>query len=244
MKRKFLISTIFLFLISCNNAEKKSLSKIPDLRKDIDILESDIDTLPNGQRLLDNLDSSLSLYYKDVVGSDTLKGGYITCYGIDDSAKYFYLRDGNTLNLLNQTPNYTSAWSLGIVEQDFDSFFITSIDNGNGVPQTYQVFDKKTAKNLLGDKVEAWEFKYSGDTLFFLYHNHIAEYSHHSISRREADSLFLYNVKSGKRQGFKLPEINSDEIVYYEIEKLTNRSLILSRIEHYTYDKKSIKYQR
>jgi hypothetical protein len=244
MKRILLISIVSVFLISCNPAEKKISSKIPDIPKTIDILEPDLDTLPNGKRLLNNTDSSFSMYYKEVVGSDTLKGGYITCYGIDDSTKYFYLRHGSILHLLNQTPIYTSAWSLGIVEKDFDDFFITTIDNGNGVPQTYQVFDKRTAKNLLGDKVEAWAFEYLGDTLFFLYHNHIDEYTHHSLSRGEADSIFLYNVQSDKRQGFKLPEKNSEDIIYYDIKKLTNQSLTISRIKQFTDEKKSIKYRR
>jgi hypothetical protein len=101
----------FLSLFSCNQAENKPVTKQTVKPNFIDILEVDHDTLPNGKRLLDNVDSGMSIYYKEVVGSDTLKEGYITCYGIDDSTKYFYLRHGDTLHLLNQTPIYTSTWS-------------------------------------------------------------------------------------------------------------------------------------
>jgi hypothetical protein len=231
--------------MSCNTTEKKfSSSTKPDTPKDIDILEPDLDTLPNGKRHLNNVDSSLSMYYKEVVGPDTLKGGYITCYGIDDTTKYFYLRHDDTLHLLNHIPIYTSTWSLGIVEKDFDNFFITTVDNGNGVPQTYQVFDKRTGKNLLGDKVEAWGFQYLGNTLFFLYDNHSVELTDHSINRQEADSIFLYNVKSGKRQGFALPKENPEDIIYYNIKNLTKHSLTISRQEHSADKENMVKYSR
>jgi hypothetical protein len=141
-----------LFLLSCNSVEKHSNLQQITKTDSVPITSSKNNTLPNGQRLLDNLDSGMVLYYKEVVGSDTLKGGYITCYGIDDSAKYFYLRHGDKLHLLSKTPKYTSTWSLGTLEKDFDSFFITNIDNGNGVPSTYQVFDKKTGENILEKK--------------------------------------------------------------------------------------------
>lgn len=234
---------VILFLVSCNSTEKHSLQQIA--KKDILITAPfNYDTLPNGQRLLDNLDSGMHIYYKEVVGSDTLKGGYITCYGIDNSSKYFYLRHDDTLRLLNKTPTFTSTWSLGILEKDFDSFFITRIDNGNGVPETYQLFDKRTGKNLLGDKVEAWNFRYLRDTLFFLYDNHTVNLIGNHIDRKEADSIFLYNIKSGKQQGFKLPIENSTDIIYYELKNVTNHSLTVSRIEHYTEKEKLMKYSR
>lgn len=52
-------------------------------------------TLPNGKLLLDSMDSGMNLHYKEVVGSDTLKGGYTIGYGTDDSMEYFYLRDAS-----------------------------------------------------------------------------------------------------------------------------------------------------
>ncbi|MEJ8817485.1 hypothetical protein [Lacibacter sp. H407] len=212
--------------------------------KQNEIIESDEDTLPNGKKILNNIDSGMDHYYKEVVGTDTLTGGYLTCYGIDDSMKYFYLRHGDTLHLLNQTPTYTSTWSLGVLEKDFDNFFITRIDNGNGVPETFQVFDKTTSKNLLGDKVEAWNFKYLGDTLFFLYDNHSVKLIGNYINRKYADSIFLYNVKSGMRQGYKLPYENQSDIIYYDIKNLTKRNLIVSRRDHYTEVEKLVKYNR
>jgi hypothetical protein len=218
----------------------------PTTPKFIDILEPDHDTLPNGKRLLDNVDSEMVHYYKEVVGSDTLQGGYIICYGIDDSTKYFYLRHGDTLHLLNQTPiDENSTWGLGTLEKDFDNFFITRIDNGNGVMETYQVFDKKTGRNLLGDKVEAWNFKYLGDTLYFLYDNHtinLVDYDY--IDRKEADSIFLYNIKTGGRQGFKLPPKKSTDIIYYSIKNLTRNNLTISSTEHYSGEETLVKYSR
>ena len=150
MIRPLVILTIFLSLFSCDRAEKKPEPKIVVIPKEIDMLEPDLDTLPNGKRLLDNMDSGMVHYYKEVVGSDTLKGGYISCYGIDDSTKYFYLRHGDTLHLLNQTPIYTSTWGLGTLEKDCNSSFLTRVDNGNGTVSTYQFFDKRTGKNILG----------------------------------------------------------------------------------------------
>jgi len=219
-----------LFLFSCNSTEKHSDTKQISKTGTQQIKASNYDTLPNGQRLLDNMDSGMYIYYKEVVGSDTLKGGYITCYGIDDSMKYFYLRHGDTLHLLNKTEKYISTWSLGTLEKDFTTFFMTRIDNGNGVPETYQIFDKKIGKNILGDKTKAWNFQYLGDTLFFLYDNHTVSLIGNYIDRKEADSVFLYNVKSGKRQGFKLPkDIPYD--IYIDLKKVTKNSLTISYIK-------------
>ena len=108
---------VCVFCLSCQTIpENKNIAKV--------ILQTqhpsgayNSDTLPNGKKLLDNLDSGLALYYKEVVGSDTLKGGFITCYGIDDSMKYFYLRKGDTLHLLNNSTRYQSPWSLGTLEK-------------------------------------------------------------------------------------------------------------------------------
>ncbi len=244
MIRPLVILTIFLSLFSCNINEKKPEAKAVGIPKEIDILEPDRDTLPNGKRLLDNIDSGMVHYYKEVVGSDTLIGGYISCYGIDDSTKYFYLRHGDTLHLLNQTPMYTSTWSLGTLEKDYNSFFLTRVDNGNGTVATYQIFDKRTGKNILGDKVEAWNYKTYNDSLFFLYDNHTVNYIGTYIDRKKADSIFLYNAVSGRRQRFKLPkEIPYDS--YLDLKKITKNSLTISWVQIMTDDdKKFVTYSR
>jgi hypothetical protein len=241
--RQFKLLT-FLFLLSCNSPDKHFNSKqIPGSNtKQTNI--PDFDTLPNGQRVLNNIDSGMYIYYKEVVGPDTLLGGYITCYGIDDSMKYFYLRHGDTLHLLNKTPIYTSNWSLGTLEKDFTAYFITTINNGNSVPETYQLFDKKTGGNILGTDVFAWNFQYLDDTLFLLYDNHTINLIDEYIDRKKADSVFLYNAKSGKRQGFRLPNDIPDDI-YIDLKKITKTSLTISYIRILSEkDEKSIKYNR
>ena len=244
MIRPLVILTTFILFFSCGRTDKKPEPKSVGIPKQIDILEPDHDTLPNGKRLLDNMDSGMVHYYKEVVGSDTLKGGYITCYGIDDSTKYFYLRHGDTLHLLNQTPIYTSTWSLGTLEKDYNSFFLTRVDNGNGTVSTYQVFDKRTGKNILGDKVEAWNYHTLNDSLFFLYDNHTVNLIGNHIDRKEADSIFLYNTASGRRQGFNLAKENPNDIIYYDIKNLSKHSLTISRREHYTDEESLVKYSR
>ncbi len=244
MIRPLVILTAFM-LFSCGRPQKQQEQpKVVKTPKQIDILEPDHDTLPNGKRLLDNLDSGMVLYYKEVVGSDTLKGGYISCYGIDDSTKYFYLRHGNTLHLLNQTPIYTSTHGLGTLEKDFDTFILTTVDNGNGVPFTYQVFDKHTGKNILGDEVSAWNYHKYNDSLFLLYDNHTVKYIGNHMERKKADSIFLYNAASGRRQGFKLPkEIPYDS--YLDLKKITKNNLTISWVQIMTDDdEKLVTYSR
>ena len=244
MNRLLQILTVVLFLFSCNQFPKKAEVKKIDQPKQIDVLEPDLDTLPNGKRLLDNIDSGMVHYYKEVVGSDTLKGGYISCYGIDDSAKYFYLRHGDTLHLLNRTHIYTSSWSLGKLEKDFDSFILTTVDNGNGIPVTYQIFDKQTGKNILGDNFEALNYQTYYDSLFFLYDNHTVNLIGNYINRKEADSIFLYNATSGRRQGFKLPkEISYDS--YIDLKRITKNELIISWVKIMTdNNERIVKYSR
>lgn len=183
------------------------------------MFEPGLDTLPNGKRLLNNIDSSMSMYYKEVVGPDTLSGGYIICYGIDDSTKYFYLKYGDTLYLLNQTPIYTSTWSLGTLEKDFDTFFMTRIDNGNSTPSSYQIFDKKTGHNILGDKFEAISYAYLQDTLFMLYDNW--------IKNQTADSITLFNTITKRKESYKLPN-DLPEPCDVQIEDLSQKNLKVS----------------
>jgi hypothetical protein len=243
MIRCFSILAI-LFFLSCNPKENKSAQEQTTKADTVKNNTVNYDTLPNGIRLLDNSDSSMHVYYREVVGSDTLTGGYITCYGIDDNSKYFYLRHDDTLHLLNKISKEATTWALGVLEKDFPAFFITAVDHGNNVPETYQVFEKSTAKNLLGNSKEAWNYKYLDDTLFFLYDNHTLTITGNYAERKDADSIFLYNIKSGSREGFKLPEASPDDIIYYDIKRLTNHSLTISSRKEFTNEEKLVKYSR
>jgi hypothetical protein len=93
-------------------------------------------------------------------------------------------------------------------------------------------------------KVEAWNFKYLNDTLFFLHDNHTVNVTGNYINRKDADSIFLYNIKSGKRQGFKLPKENPNDIIYYELKKVTNNSFTISRRNYLSEEEKFLKYSR
>lgn len=243
MVRVFKILSLW-FLFSCNSEKKHFVSHPPTSSATHRTTALDFDTLPNGQRLLDNKDSSLYIHYKEVVGSDTLKGGYVTCYGVDDSLNYFYLRRGDTLHLLNKREKIVGASSLGILEKDFDSFFITAIDNGNGVPSTYQIFDKETADNFLGKNVEALGYQHLGKTLFLLYDNHAVRLiDNYRIERKYADSVFLYNVMSKQKKGFKLPEY-IPKGSYIELRKLTKNRLTISFREALSNEEKLVNYGR
>jgi hypothetical protein len=227
-----------MILLSCNFKEKQINPE------QVAAIPRNSDTLPNGQREVNNTDSSMDFYYREIVGPDSLTGGYVTCYGTDDSLIYLYLRHGDTLHLLNKIPTYTTAWAVGTLEEDFDSFFITRIDNGNGVPGTFQVFEKKTGKNLLGDEVEAMNYQVYNDSLYFLYDNHTVKSIGNLIDRKPADSIFLYNVTSGRHEGFRLPvEMPHDSFI--ELKKITKNALTISWVQIMTKDaEKLVKYKR
>lgn len=201
---RLLILTIVLSLISCDETQKELAPQKANIPVQEKMLERGFDTLPNGKRLLDNMHEGMVHYYKELVSSDTLKGGYIACYGFDDSAKYFYLRRGDKLHLLNQEAIHVSAWSLGKLEKDFDSFIVTVVDKGNGVPSTYQIFEKETGENRLGSNVEAWDYEAYNDSLFFLFDNQLVDLAGNYADPKSADSIFLYNATSGRREGFAL----------------------------------------
>ena len=226
MIRPLVILTTFILFFSCRRTDKKPEPKSVKIPKHIDILEPDHDTLPNGKRLLDNIDSGMVHYYKEVVGSDTLKGGYITCYGIDDSTKYFYLRYGDTLHLLNQGSIFASTWGLGTLEKDFTTFFMIRIDNGNGCPSSYQIFDKRTGKNILGDKVEADSYKYLQDTLFMLYDS----WNQH----KRTNNITLFNVRTKKKEFYEFPD-HLPDFCDIQINKLSPKSLTVT-FESYVGD--------
>lgn len=194
------------------------------------------DTLPNGQKFLDNINSSTSIYHKEIVGSDTLKGGYITCYGIDDSMRYFYLRNQKEMHLLRKLSLHQSAWALGKLYKDYENFFMTEIDNGNDVPSTYEIFDKKTARNLIGKNIEAHSFNSFNDTLFMLY-DILNE-------NKEPDSIALFNAFTLKSKSYKLP-IDLPEFHNIELLNINKKEFT---IKYYKYinssDEKTKTYVR
>ena len=171
-----------LLFLSCGQKRKSS---------------STVELLPNGKRLLDTYDSAMSLYYKEVVGSDTLLDGGITCYGEDDSMRYFYLRKGNEMHLLNQSSVYQSPWSLGVVEEEFSDFFLVRLDNGNSSPVHYQVFNKSDGSNRMGEGRWGISINYWKDSLFLL--------SHNPVVTNKPDSLVLWNIVSGRQYKSPLP---------------------------------------
>ena len=176
------------------------------------------DTLPNGKRSLNTLDSSFTMYYKEIVGPDTLLGGYITCYAIDDTAIYFYLRHDDTLHLLNKISSLASPHGLGILEEDFDTYFITRIDNGNSTPFSYQLFDKESGKNILGNGIAAESQLTWKDSLLMLYDNYKIN--------RQADSITLFNVQARKSKRYKLP-VDAPEYMVVQLDTITKNSFTI-----------------
>ena len=175
--------------------------------------------LPNGKRFLDTYDSAMQLYYKEVVGSDTLLDGGITCYGEDDSMRYFYLRKGNELHLLNQSSIYQSPWSLGVVEEEFSDFFLVRIDNGNSSPVFYQVFNKSDGSNRMGEGqwgigVRVWK-----DSLFLL--------SISPVPTNKPDSLAFWNMVSRRQQKYPLPATLPDDCEF-EIAAISQQEYRIS----------------
>lgn len=178
-----------------------------------------IDTLPNGKTRLDTYDSAMSLYYKEIVGSDTLSNGGITCYGVDDSMRYFYLRRGDSMYLLNKSTIYQSPWSLGVLDEEFTHFFTTRLDNGNSTPISYQAFDKQSGRNLLGEGIRACSYISLNDTLFML------------VDRRAQTSpdiaVSLWNTSTGRKENFDVPG-NLPEFCDIQITRLTKKYIHLS----------------
>jgi hypothetical protein len=214
MTRLLIILTILFAIYSCKEQIKPNTKKTEKFINSKKV--ENFDTLPNGKLLLDTYDSGMVFYYKEVVGSDTLKDGKITCYGIDDSIRYFYLRDGENLHLLNQSTIHQSPWSLGRLEKEFNTFILITLDNGNGCPTSYQIFDKATGNNILGDKIVANGYIFLKDTLFMFYDNW--------NKNKQADTLTLFNVKTKNREFFKLPN-NLPEFCDIQIEKLSKTKL-------------------
>ena len=229
MLRLLQILTIFTFF-SCNHENKKIEKKPSANNYFIERGNTKNDTLPNGKRLFDNRDSMMFIHYREVVGSDTLKDGYITCYAIDDTCRYFYLRHGDSMYLLSKTDWRSSSHSLGVFFKDFDRYLMTVFDHGNGFPETYQVYDKTNGRSVIGSEIEAASYKIYNGELFLLYDN--------SCDGRLADSITLVNVTARSRQGYKLPD-SMPKYLDIRIEKLTKEKLTISYSAYigYTGDK-------
>lgn len=214
---------IFIVFVSCTSGNNEKLSDKESVETNSKI---HFDTLPNGLRVLDNTDSSTNYYYKEVVGPDTLTDGYITCYGVDDSMHYFYLRHGDTLRLLSKTPRSVSAWSMGIFEKDKGGFLFTRIDNGNSVPVSYQVFRKSTGENVFGEGSVVRDYRELGHDVFFLLHSWGIS-SENNAASPAVDSIFLHSLNSGKVEKFRIVYRKNIEAAYYTIRSLTRTSLVI-----------------
>lgn len=217
---RFLIILIFFGCFSsCVLPERRPVSPIGGSSVSVKLPKQDYDTLPNGLRLFDNRDSYLhgEVHYRTVAGSDTLKGGYITCYGIDDSLLYFYLRHGDTLHLLSQAPHYGSSSSHGDLEKDFEDYFLVSHLQPSMFPFTYSLFEKKSGQNMLGEHIEIAGYTVLKDTLFVLYGNWTPD--------RGTDSITLFNANTRTKEVFtlaqRLPNYCSIDIVNLTRSKLT-----------------------
>lgn len=239
MYHSFII-LIFILFVACTSGGKRKLSD-----KDSVQISGNVhfDTLPNGQRILNNIDSSFFYYYKEVVGPDTLTDGYITCYGIDDSMNYFYLRHGDTLRLLSKAPRSVSAWSMGLFEKEKGGFLLTRIDNGNSFPVSYQVFKKSTGKNIFGEGAVVCDYRELGNDIFFLLHSWDVPTGRDSMSAI-VDSISLYSLNSGKTEIFRIVYRKSMETNYYTIGSLTRASLVIECWNGFMSDMEVHRFER
>lgn len=135
-------------------------------------------------------------YYKNQVDTAFLKGGGYLYYMIDDSSKYLYLYNGSNKYLLNQHKlDEGSFYYLGILQSDYDNYFLLGHDNGNGVPYSGELIDKKSGKNLWHQKVTLLEHDGDSNYVFFL-----------PESNTITDKFTLCYIPTLKQQQFPLPE--------------------------------------
>jgi hypothetical protein len=221
---------LLLFFISCNsdNAVKKIDPK-NELIKSADTLLQKPSTVKMPQ-LVNTLDSPY--YYKDQVGPTPLKGGYQLIYAADDSLKYVYLKNGESVQLLKKINN-GSYWYLGTLGEDYDDCFILNHDNGNGCPHSFELFDKKTGENHLGKDTSFCSYLIFKDTLFMIDFD------------LKKNNLTLFNGSTNRKEYFNLP----DDITQYadiELDNLTNKKLTISYSDflHYEIPTKTKTYNR
>lgn len=84
------------------------------------------DTLPNGLRIVNTIDSPV--YYKEQVSTDSLKGNYQLVYAEDDSNRYVFLKKGEKYSLLDKCSPRCSFWSLGLADADEEGYFVLTHD--------------------------------------------------------------------------------------------------------------------
>ncbi|HYE53610.1 MAG TPA: hypothetical protein VD996_02160 [Chitinophagaceae bacterium] len=89
---------------------------------------------------------------------------------------------------------------------------IATVSKGNGLPATYQLIDRKTGSNLLGQNIEASNIQYLADTLFAVYY--------------QDKNVGLYNATSGKHETFKLPD-GVPRDIYIDLKHLDEKVLVI-----------------
>ena len=194
---------ILIFLTACNNQ---------DAAKKTTVTKS-YDTLSNGLRVINRTIDS-PYYYKDQVSTVDLKGGFQIYYAEDDSTYFLYLKNGDTLTLLNNTTNSTSLHYLGNVTEDEKTYFILGHDNGNGSPYSFEFIDKQSHKNPLGYGVEFLDYKKLNGIPYLLYSDTIIN---------GKTKLVLFNTDNKKKEFY---ELQNDFWELY-IDTLTNKHLTI-----------------
>ncbi|MBI3512248.1 MAG: hypothetical protein HY064_16430 [Bacteroidetes bacterium] len=226
-----IIFFIFIFFISCNsndtfqqNAQVKNIDSVKDTAQTKrNSTEINPDSLYHHLKIINTLDSPY--YYKDQVGPTRIKGGYELSYAADDSSRYLFLKNGNSVHLLDKAKNYSgSYYSLGTLGEDHADFFTIIHDNGNGNPSDFEIFDKKTGENILGkDSLYCSSLTFK-DTLFLLSYN------------LEKKNLTLFNVIKRTREYFELPN-DLPEAADIQLDKVSNKNLTIIYYDVLNYGK-------
>ena len=188
MKQNILLVT--LLFVGCKNAQTKKEFEKSDTSKKIEVMRS-----------LSNQDTEniVSDYNFDT----TLKGGYKISYIKNDTAQYLYLDKGNMHKLLSVAENDESVKLLGVKLADYTECFVLGhplhiLNNENPIP--FELYNKITGDTLLtGYFIDANE-----DKNVLLYYTATKE----SVS----DSMTLLDVTQHKKEKFKFPGINTNDI--------------------------------
>lgn len=194
---------ILLFLTACNTQ---------DTSNELIALKF-YDTLSNGLKIVNRTIDS-PYYYKDQVGTVVLQGGFQVYYAENDSIYFLYLKNVDTLALLNKTTNSTSLHHLGNVTEDAKEYFILGHDNGNGSPYSFEFIDKQSHKNPLGFGVKFLDYKKLHGIPYLLYSDTIINGN---------TNLVLFNTGNKKKEFY---ELQNDFWELY-IDTLTNKHLII-----------------
>lgn len=174
------IILIISLLFSCNSKNNSWQSKHAQ------IVDSTVNNSAESENEVAYV-SNMNVYYKDQVSTVELKGGYKIYYTRNKNYKSIYLRHGLVSKKLNTLPlNEGSYHMLGIVLNDFDDCFILGHDNGNSVPYTVELIEKKTTKNMLEHEVYSIEGKYNEDNLIY----------YDITTERLKEKVVLFNLRS------------------------------------------------